>query len=96
MSALSFNYAVIKNPEAFQEYVQKAAALMEAADVEVVIRAKFAETVQGEPKEDHISAVFRYPSLSVAKALYESDRYKEIIPLRDKACEMSIHFYNEL
>lgn len=96
MSILSFNYAVIKNPEAFQEYVQKAAALMEVANVEVVARAKFAETILGAAKEDHISAIFRYPSLNAAKALYASDQYKEIIPLRDKACEMNIHFYTEL
>lgn len=95
MPALSFNYAILKDQKAFQEYVQKAAALMKAEDVEVVIRAKFVETLQGTPKTDHVSAVFRYSNLDAAKAFYASDQYREIIPLRDKACEMSIHFYNE-
>jgi len=95
MTVLSFNYATLKDQEAFQEYVQKAAALMKMAGIDVVIRAKFSKTLLGTPKTDHVSAVFRYPDLDVAKAFYVSEPYKKIVPLRDKACEMSIHFYSE-
>lgn len=95
MTVLSFNYAALKDQDAFQEYVQKAAVLMKAANIDVVLRAKFAETLLGTSETEHVSAVFRYSDLDAAKAFYASDPYKKIVPLRDKACEMSIHFYNE-
>lgn len=95
MSVLSFNYATLKDMDAFQEYVAKAANLMKAANVEVIVRAKYAETLLGHAKAEHVSAIFRYADMAAAKGFYSSEEYQKIVPLRDLACEMSIHFYDE-
>lgn len=95
MTILNFSYAIIKDEAAFQRYIHKAAILMEAANVEVVLRGKYVETKEGEPKPNHITAVFRYPDMAAARGFYSSDDYKALIPLRDQACDMTVHFYEE-
>ncbi|GAA6174432.1 DUF1330 domain-containing protein [Sulfitobacter pacificus] len=95
MPVLSFNYATLKDTGAFQDYVTKAASLMKAANVEVIVRAKYADTLLGKTKAEHVSAVFRYADMEAAKGFYSSEEYLKIVPLRDRACEMSIHFYDE-
>lgn len=95
MPVLNFSYAVIKDFAAFQDYVQQAGPLMEKAGVEVVVRGTLAKTKRGEEKPAHIAAVFRYPDMKAAHGFYETDEYKTLIPLRDRACDMSIYFYDE-
>ena len=95
MSVLSFNCATLKDGEAFKAYVQKAAVLMAEAGVEVVLRANYEATLRGDGKPPHIAAVFRYPDREAAEAFYAADRYQDLVPLRDRACDMTIHLYNE-
>ncbi len=95
MPVLNFSYADIKDADKFQEYVKAAARLMADINVEVVVRGQFSETYRGEGKSQHIAAVFRYPDMESAKAFYASEQYKPLIPIRDEACDMTIHFYDE-
>ncbi|QUS56793.1 DUF1330 domain-containing protein [Pseudovibrio brasiliensis] len=95
MSVLNFSYATIKNMGQFQQYVQAAAALMEEAGVEVIVRGKFSQTKRGDELLPHIAAVFRYKDLQSLEDFYTSVAYKKIIPLRDEACEMTIQVYEE-
>ncbi|MGR1582587.1 DUF1330 domain-containing protein [Thalassobius sp. S69A] len=95
MPVLNFSYAEIKDTQKFREYVSAAAALMTQHNVEVVVRGEFERTMQGSEKTPHIAAVFRYPSMEAAQAFYGSPEYQAIVPLRDAACTMTIHFYRE-
>ncbi|MGH0001174.1 DUF1330 domain-containing protein [Pseudovibrio ascidiaceicola] len=95
MSVLNFSYAIIKDMDQFQQYVQAAAALMEEAGVEVIARGKFSQTKQGDELMTHIAAVFRYKDLQSLEDFYTSEACKKIIPLRDAACEMTIQIYDE-
>ena len=42
-----------------------------------------------------VGAVFRYPSMAEAEALFASPRYQALIPLRERACEMTILLFDE-
>lgn len=95
MPVLNFSYADVKDTQKFQEYVAAAAALMKQRGIEVIVRGKYAKTMQGDEKSPHIAAVFRYPNMEAAQAFYNSEEYLAIIPLRDAACIMSIYFYEE-
>ncbi len=95
MPVLNFSYAKIKDPEAFQDYIKLAANLMKEMDVEVVVRGEYATTKRGRDDTPHIAAVFRFVDMDAANAFYASSRYQEIIPLRDRACDMTIRFYLE-
>ncbi len=95
MTVLNFSYATIKNAEKFQQYLEAAAALMEDANVEVVVRGGFSKTMAGGNSAPHIVAVFRYPDMAAAERIYTSEQYKALIPLRDEACDMTINLYEE-
>lgn len=95
MPILNFSYAIIKDAEAFKEYITKAGALMNDTGVEVLVRGEFAKSILGSKKEPHIVAVFRYPDMATADAVYASPEYAALVPLRNRACDMTIHFYNE-
>lgn len=95
MSILNFSYADVKDLQKFQQYVQAAAVLMKQHNVEVVLRGEYTQTLRGDEKAPHITAIFRYPDMEAAEAFYNSPAYHAIIPLRDAACTMTIHFYKE-
>lgn len=95
MSILNFSYADVKDSQKFQEYVAAAAALMKQHNVEVVLRGEYTQTMRGDEKAPHIAAIFRYPDMAAAEAFYNSAAYQTLIPLRDAACTMTIHFYKE-
>jgi uncharacterized protein (DUF1330 family) len=96
MSILNINTAKLKNAKMFQKYISKAASLMEEQGVEVVSRGKFIATKQGHEYLQDIVAIFRFSSVDSLKNFYECERYQELIALRDEACEMTIHLYEEL
>lgn len=95
MPVLNMSYAVLKDPDAFQDYVQKASVLMQDYEVEVVVRGKFIEAMRGDPKGPHIAAVFRYTDRESVERFYSSEAYRQLIPLRDAACDMEIQLYEE-
>ena len=95
MTVLNFSFATLKDPALFDDYVRQAAKLMAQQDVEVVLRGRFAATLKGPAKPPHVAAVFRYRSLEAARAFYESAAYQALVPLRNRACDMDIRFYEE-
>ncbi len=95
MSILNFSYADIKDMDKFQQYVKAAASLMEEAGVEVLVRGQFSEVMRGDEKKPHIVAVFRYSDRAAVERFYSSEKYQAIIALRDEACVMTIHLYDE-
>ena len=95
MPVLNISTAIIRDPELFAEYVAKAATIMADFDVTVVMRGDYIETFCGVDPGAHIMAVFRYPDLETAQAFFFSDAYRALLPLRDRACDMTIRFYDE-
>ncbi|KIC11959.1 isoleucyl-tRNA synthetase [Leisingera sp. ANG-M1] len=95
MPVLNFSYAKIRNADLFRDYVQRAAPLMEAMGVEVLARGNFARVLRGEACSGEVAAVFRYPDMTAAERFYSSPEYQPLIPLRDAACDMTIHLHEE-
>lgn len=95
MPVLNISTATIKDRAAFEVYVDQASALMDEFGVEVVARGTFIETHEGEEMPAHVGAIFRYPSLDVARAFFASPDYQALIALRERACDMVIRFYEE-
>lgn len=95
MSILNFSYAKIKDTNKFQQYVKSAAVLLEEAQVEVIVRGRFFDTMRGEKCPPHVSAIFRYPDRTSVEKFYSSTEYRELISLRDEACDMTINLYEE-
>ncbi len=95
MPILNFSYARIHDADKFSQYVEQAAMLLAEHDVEVVVRARFAETLRGESPDAQVAAVFRHRDIESAIAFYACERYRTLVPLREEACEMTIQLYQE-
>ena len=95
MAVINVSVARVKDEAAFDAYLRAAAELMQGFDIEVVARGSFLETLSGEAPAGHVMAVFRYPDMKVARSFFASQGYQALIPLRDRACEMTIHLYEE-
>ena len=95
MPVVSVSTAIIRDAELFAEYVSKASEIMADFDVTVVTRGGYIATHLGVDPGAHIMAVFRYPDLETAQAFFSCDAYQALVPLRDRACEMTVRFYDE-
>lgn len=93
MGIINISTAIVKDEKLFQEYIQKAALLMKEQNVEVICRGKYVETMRGDTHSHHIVAVFKYANKNALNHFYTCEEYKKLIPLRDKACEMTIQIY---
>ncbi len=95
MTVLNFAFTAVESTEKMQEYIEAAAPLMKEYGAEVVVRGDYIKSILGGAKLPHIAGVFRFPDMETAEQFYNSDGYKALIPLRDKAGEMAFNFYEE-
>lgn len=95
MPVLNLSFARITDPEAFASYVRQAAGIMAAFGVEEIGRGTFAAQMAGPEETLSVGAVFRYPSMAAAEAIFASADYVALIPLRERACEMTILLFDE-
>lgn len=95
MTALNLSCATVKDPDLFSEYVRQAGDIMRDFGVEVVAKGNFAECVTETGLCPTVAAVFRYASLDMARSFFASEAYRALIPLRDKACDMTILLFEE-
>ena len=95
MTVLMIARAEVKDADKFAQYLAAAGEVMQEHGVEVVVRGDFAKTLAGIEADAHIAAVFRYPSMEAAEAIYSSEDYLALVPLRDEACDMQMDMYDE-
>ena len=78
-----------------QEYLQGVLPLLMGAGGSVVRRLKTNKVVNGRPAG--MVLVMDFESADAAAALFESDEYRSLVPLRDKGFEeMNILIANEM
>lgn len=67
---------------AAQQYMQRAIPLLIKGGGEIICRVKVERAVVGDPKYN-ACLVMGFPTASAVDAVFESDAYAEIIPLRE-------------
>ena len=72
----------VTDPPTFQQYGQATAKSVPAAGGRVIVRGGKAFVVNGPPPKQIV--VIQWDSLEKAQAFFESDQYKQLIPIRDK------------
>ena len=95
MTVLNLSFAEIIDPELFEDYVERAGALMKDRGIEVVSRGRYVTSLAGHDLQPAVGAVFRYPDMATATSFFASKEYLALMPLRDKACRMTIHLFDE-
>ncbi len=71
-------------PEALQAYFDATLPLLEEVGARVLQRLDITDVVVGQKMGETLMVV-EYPDLGALDRVFESDRYKAIIPMRDKA-----------
>ena len=70
--------------EAFAEYSEKSVPLFKNAGAKPLAKHKVKETIVGSKKLQVVS-IMEFPDIESVKGVFESEAYKELLPLRDKA-----------
>ncbi|MFT7538811.1 MAG: hypothetical protein ACI9F2_000962 [Lysobacterales bacterium] len=76
--------------ESFGAYSSQALPLFKSKGGEIVLRTKVEKVLAGSVSQ--ILAVMSFPSCEAIEEIFESEEYKKLIPLRDKAFNnLTIH-----
>ena len=94
MSAFLIATAKVKDPEKFQEYGQKAGGTLAPHGGELLLRGLKDSVLAGDVDHQTVG-VIKFPNQDALMAWFHSDAYQMIVPLRDKAAEMTIVTYSE-
>ena len=81
VASMAFNP---QEPEALQTYFDVAMPLLEKVGAKVAQKIEVGDPVIGE-KASEIVMLVDYPSYDAIDSVFESDEYKAVIPIRDKA-----------
>ncbi len=71
-------------PDALKEYAAAAPPILAAAGAKARVRAKLSEQLVGSDAPQTVF-VAEFPSAEAARSAFQSEEYKALIPIRDKA-----------
>lgn len=74
----------VRDAAAYQDYVARVNATVEAFDGEFLVRGGKAQSFEGTPPGDR-NVVIRFPSYEAAQAWYNSDAYAPVKSMRQAA-----------
>lgn len=95
MTVFNLAFTVIKGSNKMQEYIESTAPLIRQYGVEVVVRGRYLKSLLRDQKKPHITGIFRFPDMVTAESFYNCPEYVALIPLRERAGELTLNFYKE-
>lgn len=84
----------IKNQNFWRVYVEDVRLSLEPYDAEVKFRGKNSSGLAGKKAAQQI-VIIEFESIDKIKAWYSSMAYQALIPLRDKAADVTITIYED-
>ena len=96
MSALMVSQVEVLSPALFQEYLEKSKAIAGPLGAELIVRGRFAESLNGEPQPHHLLMIAKFPTIEAIETWFGCDEYKAIVPLRDRGSNQTISVYSML
>lgn len=92
MSAFFIATVTVKDNEKFQEYATKSKATFDLFKAEIIARGKYQGTLTGDANHQ-AAAIIKFKDMDTLDKWYMSDEYQALIPLRNKAADMTITKY---
>jgi uncharacterized protein (DUF1330 family) len=95
LSAYLIGHIRIIDPGAWQAYIAGVAKSLEpyAAAAEVVFRGRICSVLAGTHDQE-LAVVIRFADQQTLQTWYHSDDYQALIPLRDRAADVTIISYD--
>ena len=84
----------IKDADKLAEYRTATGPMVRAAGGELVVKAKKLADLAGTSPEGDIVA-FRFPDEATFRAWWDSEEYKQLVPIRDAGAEGVFTLYEE-
>ena len=94
MAAFFVGAGMIKDMAAFQEYSAGTPATFALFGGEILTRGGKSHDLTGSGGADMVIVV-RFKDMETLDAWYASDEYQALLPLREKALDLTITAYNE-
>ena len=79
----------VRDPEAYEDYKQGVAPLIEKHGGEYLVRGGAFEVVEGDWQPTRL-VLFRFPDRTSVKAFYEDPEYQDLLALRHRVADTSI------
>jgi len=83
----------VANPTLWQEYVTGVAESLKPFNASIVFRGKRSQVLAGE-NERELVVVIKFADRSTLDGWFQSEKYQSLIPLRDRAAEVTITTYD--
>jgi len=93
MSAYLIAHIAVKDPHAWQVYVNTVGSTLAPFEAAVVFRGKRAAVLTGEHSYDTV-AVLKFPDAAAIESWYHSESYQALIPTRTQAADVVFISYN--
>ncbi|MDX1800619.1 MAG: DUF1330 domain-containing protein [Marinobacter sp.] len=94
MAAFLIGTITIRDASLWARYVSGVAESLEPFDAEVVFRGRKLRDLAGEQPRETV-VVLRFGDAATADAWFQSERYQQLIPLRDRAADVVITTYSD-
>jgi len=92
MAAYLVGHITVKDDKLWQEYVSGVAESVAPFDANVVFRGKLDKVLAGTHDHDLV-VVIEFSDLSTLDNWFNSETYQSLIPMRDKAANVTITTY---
>jgi uncharacterized protein (DUF1330 family) len=93
MAAYLIGHITVKNEELWQQYVAGVQESLEPFKSSIVFRGSLVSVLAGKHEHDLV-VVIEFHDQSTMDDWYSSEKYQNLIPLRDKAANVTITTYN--
>lgn len=95
MAAYLIGRITIHDPDLWGEYVAGVAESLKPFPAEVLFRGEKAAVLAGEEEREFVVAI-RFPDQEILNRWFASESYQSLIPIRDRAADVTIATYDEL
>lgn len=95
MSAFIIVHTKMKDLEKYQQYAEKAGPTLAEHGAKLLLRAKVHQVLTGT-HEHSMTAIIEFPNTQAMDAWYASPAYQALIPLRERAADMTFIAYESL
>jgi len=93
MASYLVGHITVKDEELWQKYVAGVQESLEPFISSVVFRGKLVSVLAGSHEHDLV-VVIKFHNQATMDDWYSSEKYQSLIPLRDKAANVTITTYN--
>lgn len=92
MAAFFIVTTTVKDQDAYQTYVQSVGPTLAPFGGKALLRGKADCALVGELTHQTVG-IIEFPDLEAVKSWYASDAYQALVPLRNRAADMTITAY---